>query len=230
VIQRHDALSYTLAGSREELIREMTAKKRAFFELLEPLHVGPIDPAHLARWIDARLESHGLEPAGAGGSAVRDAGPRTRDVLVHASAIFELGCASRRVTGDLPARAFDHVVDARHELFLALWDALPPGQQNVLRALSTGEERPFTEDVAERFGLGGDRLTHRRGSGGGSCSTASRIRDGTSRGRHDRARGPQPDILVEQRLPRLPPRHASSYREGASGCVEHGSPWHPSGP
>jgi hypothetical protein len=69
-------------------------------------------------------------------------------------------------------------VDARHELFLAMWDALPPGQQNVLRALSAGEESPFTEDVGERFGLGPsgsvasalDRLLQRdlvvRGGGG----------------------------------------------------------------
>lgn len=154
VIQRHEGSSYVLAGSREELIREMTAKKRAFFELLDPLYVGPIEPVHFSRWIDSRLESHGVAPAGAGAAAVEVSGPRTRDVLVHASAIFELGRANGRLTEDMSGRAFESVIDARHELYLSLWETLPAGQQNVLRALAASEESPFTEDMRERFGLG----------------------------------------------------------------------------
>ena len=154
MIQRHEALSYVLAGSREELIRDMTSKKRAFFELLEPLHVGPIDPLHLARWIDDRLRSRGIEPAGSGTAAIPMSGPRTRDIMVHASAIFELAREARRVGEDMPARAFENVVDQRHELFLSLWDTLSPGQQNVLRALAAGEGSPFGEGTRDRFGLG----------------------------------------------------------------------------
>jgi hypothetical protein len=154
VIQRHDALSYVLAGSREELIREMTSKKRAFFELLEPLHVGMIDPAHFARWIDERLASHGVESTGAGAQAITLSGPRTRDILVHAGAIYDVARGHGRVSEDMPALAFESVVDARHELFLSLWDTLPSGQQNVLRAIAAGEESPFTEEARNAFGLG----------------------------------------------------------------------------
>src|SRR4051794_17508857 len=63
VIQRHRRVSYVLAGSDERLIRAMTGRARPFYGLLETLHFGPIDPDHLARWIESRMASAGVRPA-----------------------------------------------------------------------------------------------------------------------------------------------------------------------
>ena len=81
VIQHHQRLSYVLAGSDASLIRAMLGRGRAFYELFDPLHFGPMDPGHLSRWIDERLEGAGVSCPGAGERSVRVAGPRTRDVV-----------------------------------------------------------------------------------------------------------------------------------------------------
>jgi len=155
VIQRHKRVGYVLAGSKESLILAMTEKSRAFYKLFERLPFGPIDDEHLARWIDSRLESHGVRPSGAGRRIVELARPRTRDVVQLARAAFQVG--GRRgqlVEGDVE-RALDQVVDEEEELLRAEWGRRTALQQNVLRAIAAGEEKVFSEAARRRYGLRG---------------------------------------------------------------------------
>ena len=92
-IQHHQHLSYVLAGSREHLIRQMLGKNRAFYQLFERLAFGPIDAAHMATWIDARMRAHGVRPQGIGARIVTVAGPRTRDIVELARLCFDAGSA-----------------------------------------------------------------------------------------------------------------------------------------
>ena len=154
-IQGHKNLSYVFAGSRESLIREMTRKQRAFYKLFEMMPFGPIDEDHLARWIDSRLESHGVESNGSGRPIVELARPRTRDIVQLARAAFQVGARRGRLGEGSVERALDRAVDEEEDLLRAEWDRRTALQQNVLRAIAGGEQRLFSESVRDRSGLRG---------------------------------------------------------------------------
>ena len=155
VIQGQKNVSYVVAGSRESLILEMTGQKRAFFKLFELMPFGPIAENHMERWIESRMESHGVEPAGCGRRIIELARPRTRDIVQLARAVFQLGAATGTVEPESVSQAFDQIVDEEHDLFLAEWERQTALQQNVLRAISAGEEKLFSEAVREQYGLRG---------------------------------------------------------------------------
>ncbi len=155
VIQRHKHVSYVLAGSKESLIQAMIAKNRAFYKLFELLPFGPIDEDHLARWIESRLETHGVRPNGLGGQIVALARPRTRDIVQLARAAFTVAAARGELTeGDLE-RALDQVVDVEDDLLRSEWERRTALQQNVLRAIAAGVSKLFSESARERYGLRG---------------------------------------------------------------------------
>jgi hypothetical protein len=160
VIQRHEHVGYVLAGSQESLILSMTGKSRAFFKLFDLLRFGPIDPEHMARWVDSRLEGHGVDPTGAspdgaGRRIVDLAWPRTRDIVQLARAAHQIGLQRGALRPSDIERALDRVVDEEEELFRAEWDRRTALQQNALRAIAAGEESLYSEATRERYGLRG---------------------------------------------------------------------------
>lgn len=160
VIEKHEHVAYVLVGSQESLIRAMTSGNRAFYKLCEMLAFGPMDEDHLARWIDSRLESHGVEPKaagprGAGARIVELAGPRTRDVVQLARAAYQVGMASGRLRPRDVETAMDRVVDEEGDLLRADWERRTALQQNVLRAIAAGEEKLFAAAAIRRYGLRG---------------------------------------------------------------------------
>jgi AAA+ ATPase superfamily predicted ATPase len=155
VIQNHRHAAYVLAGSRTSLIEAMVQKNRAFYKLFELLAFGPIDEGHLSRWIDSRLESHGVRPNGAGARIVELARPRTRDVVQLARAAFQVGLPAGELGAGDVERALDRVVDEENEMLRADWERRTALQQNVLRAIAAGEPKLFSESVRDRFGLRG---------------------------------------------------------------------------
>ena len=155
VIQRHKHVSYVLAGSKESLILGMTEKNRAFFKLFELLPFGPIDEDHMMRWIDSRLESHGVRPGRAGRRIVELARPRTRDIVQLARGSYQVGARKGRLGESDVERAFDLVVDAEEDLLRAEWERRTTLQQNVLRAIAAGEARLYSESARLRYGLRG---------------------------------------------------------------------------
>src|SRR5690606_18662551 len=138
VIQHHRHVRYVLAGSDERLITAMLGSSRPFYKLLTPLHVGPIDPAHLAGWIEQRMRATGLRIVddGVGALIVRVAGPRTRDVVQLAHEVVELARSSGEVTAAAVEAAFAHVVHGSDAPYRALWSSCTRVQQQVLRALA----------------------------------------------------------------------------------------------
>jgi AAA+ ATPase superfamily predicted ATPase len=155
VIQSQEHVSYVLAGSKTSLIQAMTQKNRAFYKLFELLRFGPIDEDHLARWIDSRMESHGVRPDGAGRRIVELARPRTRDIVQLARTAFQVGAPRGRLRAVDVERALDRVVDEEDELIRSDWDRRTALQQNVLRAVAAREEKLFSEATCERYGLRG---------------------------------------------------------------------------
>ena len=153
VIRHHRHVSYVLAGSTPSLTRRLLDRSRTFYQLLEPLHVGPVDPTLLARWIEEQMATAGVAATGAGARIVAVAGPRTRDVVRLARTCFDRGAAAGVVRPDDVAGAFTELVAGREDLARAFWEGCTPHQQNVLRAVAVHATGLTTAAVLERFGL-----------------------------------------------------------------------------
>jgi hypothetical protein len=162
VMQRYGDLSFVCAGSQESLIRDMIGPKRAFYKAFELLHLGPMDPQHLAAWIDERLR-RGLRVDGAVGAAVvRAAGPRTQDVVQLARQLYFRGVAGdQRVRLEDVDAALDDVVRSEEPLIRTIWSQLAANQQDVLRVVALGEEQLFAAEVRDRYGLPAPSSVHK---------------------------------------------------------------------
>ncbi len=153
ILQQQQHTSYVLAGSRSHLIRRMLGKNRAFYQMLDRIPFGPIDPEHFARWIEERLEGAGVSAHGVGARCIEIAGPRTRDVVELARKAYDLGAVVGRVDEDLLRHAYLELVDGEDDLARPFWDSLTPHQQNVLRAVAAGSRQLTAQETRARFAL-----------------------------------------------------------------------------
>ena len=153
-IQRHTNVGYILAGSRQHVIERMIAPQGALYKLTDKLAFGPIDPGHLADWIDRRLVQAGIAGQGAGHQIVRMAGPQTRDVVQVARRLFDLEAVDSRLREDAVQRAFIEIVAEEGDLLNALWQSLTSLQQNTLRAVAATTKGLTTRQTIVRFSLG----------------------------------------------------------------------------
>lgn len=154
-LERHKHVSYVLAGSSRSLIEEMvTGRHRALWKAVDALRLGPIPAAELVAWIVARSRASGVPLSRATAEAVvAVAGPRTRDIVQLAGAVWE-DVRVRGGSGD-PARARDALVATADALYLRLWEQGTDRERRVLRALAgdPGLE-PTSSAARERYGLG----------------------------------------------------------------------------
>lgn len=153
LVQRHGDLSFICAGSEVSLVEEMLGKDRAFFRMFELLHLGPVAPDHLARWIESRMKKAGVDPAGVGAEIVARAGPRTQDILQVARHVYARGLARGGPGADAVTGAIRDVVREEDPVIRTIWSDLTPHQQNVLRAVASGAEQIFSTATRARFGL-----------------------------------------------------------------------------
>jgi uncharacterized protein len=153
-MQENRATSYVCAGSKEGLIREMLQPKRAFYAFFEQLHVGPMDAAHLARWIDERLTGAGVPARGVGRSLVERVGPRTQDVVQAARTLWFQAAVTGRANDDAVEAAIAEVVRNDDTGMRRTWEDLTPLQQRLLRAVAAGATELHAQDTRQRFDLG----------------------------------------------------------------------------
>lgn len=153
LMQRHGRLSFICAGSEVSLVEDMLGPHRAFFRTFELLHLGAVDPGHLARWIDSRMGSAGVEPGGTGALLVQASGPRTQDILQAARHVYARGLARARAEPADVDAAMAEVVREEDPVIRSIWMNLTAHQQNVLRAVASGTEQVFSSAVRARFGL-----------------------------------------------------------------------------
>lgn len=153
LMERHRALAYVAAGSQEGLIQAMTGKGRAFYKLFEQMHFGPIDPGHMASWIEDRMQAHGIAAGGYGGAIVEAAGPRTRDIVQLARAAYVEAAERGSVEAETVGAAFTRIVLEESESMRADWEPLASSQQNVLRAVAAGAAQLHARETRQQFGL-----------------------------------------------------------------------------
>lgn len=153
ILQRHTHVSYVLAGSQAHVIDQMLGKGRAFYGLTDQLHFGPIDPKHLAAWIDDRMTRAGVRAQGVGAAVVAAAGPRTRDIIQLARQCYDDGAGKGKAAPAGVSLALDEVVAQQEALLESLWGKLSPLQQNVLRAVAANLDGLTTGVSIRRFAL-----------------------------------------------------------------------------
>jgi hypothetical protein len=153
ILQHQQHTSYVLAGSRPHLIRRMLGKNRAFYQMLDRIPFGPIEPEHLARWLEERMEGAGVAARAVGARCIEIAGPRTRDVVELARKAYDLGVAAGRVDEELLRRSYLELIEAEDDLARPFWDSLTPHQQNVLRAVAAGSRQLTAQETRTRFAL-----------------------------------------------------------------------------
>lgn len=178
VIQHHQHVSYVLAGSEAHIIERMLDKGRAFYALADHLRFGPIEPDHMARWIDSRLEDGRVRSTGVGDEVVREAGPRTRDIVLVAREVWDSAVTSGAATSADVLEAVDDVVAAQEALLESLWLGLTPLQQNVLRAVAANTDGLTTAASLRKYGLGSSGSTTNAAS---SLVNAGHLAKGESR-------------------------------------------------
>ena len=153
IIQHHQHLSYVLAGSQAHIIERMLYQGRAFYGLADQLQFGPIDPDHIARWIDERLTGAGVRATGVGAAIVATVGPRTRDIVLVARECFDNRVGAGSATETDVIVAIDNVVAAQAALLESLWMGLSALQQNVLRAVAANTDGLTTAASLRQYGL-----------------------------------------------------------------------------
>jgi hypothetical protein len=153
-IQKHGHVGYVLSGSREHLIQRMLKNKGALYKLVDKLPFGPINPRHLADWVDTRMSIAGIRVQDAGDHIVHLAGPRTRDIIQVARRCYDLAAIRGHAMIEDVENAFEDVIGEEHDLLYACWFSLTPHQQNVLRAVAAGEKGLTTRETLSKFALG----------------------------------------------------------------------------
>jgi len=154
LMQRHTHVSYVCAGSKETLVHAMLEKDSAFYKHFELLHMEPVEAGHMIRWLEDRMRSARLDPAGCGAGILDVAGARTQDRLQLAREVFNTALPRGQVAAGDVETALDALIRAEGGVYRTLWDRLSPGQKDALRAVASRPERLYTTEVIHRFGLG----------------------------------------------------------------------------
>ena len=153
VIERHNNVTYVLAGSRTALIHQMVSDPgRAFYKLMDILHLGPMDEDHFARWIDERMAESGRPAAGVGARCLEVAGPRTRDVVQLARSAWR-AWSDKDDVESLVRAGFRDVVADEDVIARTLWRGLTPHQQDVLRAVAGAQTGLTSRETLQLFAL-----------------------------------------------------------------------------
>ena len=153
-IQQHGNIGYVLSGSREHLIQRMMGDKGALYKLVDKMPFGPINPSHMAKWIDTRMAATGIKVQGVGDFVVHLAGARTRDIVQVARRCYDRTTSKDRATVQDVEYAFEDIIAEEHDLLYGCWRSLTTHQQNILRAVAAGEKGLTTRETLAKFTLG----------------------------------------------------------------------------
>ncbi len=152
-IQQHGNIGYVLSGSREHLIQRMVNSRGALYKLVDKLPFGPINPRHMAEWIDKRMLESGSEAYGVGEHIVRMAGARTRDIIQVARRCYDLTVSIGKASVEDAELAFEDIIDEEYDLLYECWSTFTAHQQNVLRAVAAAKRGLTTREILNKFTL-----------------------------------------------------------------------------
>ncbi|HKG94211.1 MAG TPA: ATP-binding protein [Gemmatimonadaceae bacterium] len=140
--ETHRHTAYIMAGSARRLIEDMVSKKRrALWGVVEAMEFGPIEDALMMRWIVDRSAATGVPiDVIVAATIVRLAGPRTRDIVQLARAVWFLSRDRGAATRSDVTEAMESLVDEQSPLHLRVWDARTATERRVLTVLAAEPE------------------------------------------------------------------------------------------
>jgi hypothetical protein len=156
-METHRNLAYVLAGSKRHLIEAMVSRKgRALWKQVDVIPFLPIDPEILAEWIHQHAVRTGVAfSLAACDLIVALAGPRTRDIVQLARAVWDAAFRRGEVDESTVGAAMDGLVREAGALFASLWRERQPVEQRILRALAAERDlEPTATDALETYRLG----------------------------------------------------------------------------
>jgi uncharacterized protein len=163
-VQRHRAVGYVFAGSSSRMMTEMVAtSNRAFWQLGDQLHLGPIPRAAFSDFLRRGFESAGATIAAGALEHILDlADDVPYNVQQLASECWVLITDNRRkhLTAALIDQALGRVVSMQHVSYLQRWLLLTRPQKQTLRIVS--EQAIASELSAEALRHGLPRTTMQR--------------------------------------------------------------------
>lgn len=156
VIQRNPDLAFICAGSQESLIHDLIGPKRAFYKMFDLLPLGPIDTGFFSDWLEERLARASGVSTGVGHELLRQAGPRTQDVIQVARQLYFRALTARHsIEPEDVSLALDDVVRSETPLLRSLWNDLSAQQQDVLRVIALDVEQLYSAEVRDQYALPG---------------------------------------------------------------------------
>lgn len=164
VFERHRRIAYVCAGSERGLIEQMLdSKKVGLWKVGDVLHMEPIPYELLAPWIVERGRATGLTIDLVTAAAVcRLAGPRTRDIVQLARAVWDATHDGGVATRDDVGAAMDVLVTEQSALHQRQWARLDEVKQRILLALATDPAVAITaSETLDRHRLGPKSTAHR---------------------------------------------------------------------
>jgi len=164
VQQASEHVAYLLSGSVLRMIRELIGPDGPLLGI-PAREIGPIDEAHLARWIVHVLEEAGVDVDEAHGTAiVRAVHGTTSYALELANEVYRRGRDGQLPAPDAVADLLPEMARAQAGRFETWWGGLHEIQKRLLMAVAAGEEHLHAAEVIERHGLSsaGKVTYHRR--------------------------------------------------------------------
>jgi hypothetical protein len=165
MLERHRRISYVLAGSERTLINQMLDNKKAgLWKLVEIVDIQPIPSDIFTAWISERAANTGVTfEQTVSAMIVRLAGPRSRDVVHLARALWDRAHGRTAPSLDDVAAVMDQLVGEQDSLYLREWTRL--GSDVERRVLALLADEPRTEITAmatmRRYKLGPKSTAHR---------------------------------------------------------------------
>jgi hypothetical protein len=156
-VQRHRAVGYVFAGSSSRMMTEMVAtSNRAFWQLGDQLHLGPIPRPAFSDFLREGFESAGASIAAGALERILDLGedvPYNVQQLSSECWVLITDGRRRHLTAVLADEALGRVVSMQHVGYLQRWLLLTRAQKQTLRIVS---EEPIGFELAttaQRHGL-----------------------------------------------------------------------------
>ena len=163
-VQRHRAVGYVFAGSSSRMMTEMVAtSNRAFWQLGDQMHLGPIPRPAFGDFLRKGFESVGATIAIGALEHILDLGedvPYNVQQLANECWVLITDNRRRHLTATLVDEALGRVVSMQHVSYLQRWLLLARAQKQTLRIVS--EEPIGFELSAAAFRHGLPRTTMQR--------------------------------------------------------------------
>ena len=164
MFERHRRIAYVLAGSERSIVDQMLEHKKAgLWKVVDIVHIGPIEPAVMARWIVDRARVTGVRlDIVTAAAVVRIAGSRTRDIVQLARALWDMTRDAGVATKEHASDAMEMLVREQSALHQRQWSHHSDVARRILLVLAAEPGARLTAtDTLARFQLGAKSTVHR---------------------------------------------------------------------